>query len=217
MSWFGVGFSAFNTISGALGARSAAKAQEKFQRKQAEYNYKQGVKSSRIQGMHLDTNIVRSRIETQDALVTIEGQAAEAEAMARVQGAAAGQVGGSYETVLNSFARKTNKAESNVTQQLIASLVDDKLTREQVGIQATNGQSVVQGGSTPSMFGAILGGLGNFFSQTQGLSFGNLFGGSGGGNGMTASESNNASTYAPNFTNTSTGYSRISGSSSFTE
>lgn len=215
MAWIGVGISAVSAIDGAVGQYQAGKANAAFSKKQAAYNDKQNLKSARIQGVQLDTNLVRSRVEALDAINSIESNANEAEAMARVQGAAAGNLGGSFDTVLNSFARKKNKAESNVIETLVSSLVTDKLQRQQVGIMATQGQSVVNG-SSPSLFGAIAGGVGNFFSMTKGLSFGNAFSSSSGGNGYTASEMNNASTYAPNFTNSDVGYSRLGSVSDFT-
>lgn len=215
MSWIATGFSAVMAVDGAMQGYQSGKANAAFNKKQAAYNDKQNLKSSRIQGVQLDTNIVRSRVEAFEASEAVSSQGAEAEALARVQGAAAGNIGGTYDTVINSFARKQNKAQGNIIQELVAGLVGDKLQREQVGIQATNGQSVVNG-SSPSAFGTMLGGVGNFFSMTKGVDFGGLFKSSGSGTGYTASEMNNASSYAPNFTNSSTGYSRLSTVNQFT-
>jgi hypothetical protein len=156
------------TAYGAMNQYAAGSASAAYSKKQAAYNDKMNAKRAREQGIAIDTNTLRARTEATVALDAIENQSNEAQAQARVAGAAMGIGAGSYDTVLNTFAKKTNQAEGSTIQSLVSELVNNKLQRQQVADQATTGQSTgTQAG--PSAMGAILGGVANYFSSTNGL------------------------------------------------
>lgn len=170
-----VGFQAFSSLLGF----NAASENASFIRKQQAWQDKITKQSVKLQGVALDTNVVRARTEAADAMMTIETSSAEAAASARVQGAAAGVLpGGSYDTVLNSFARKENKAKSTVIQQLVSQLVTDKVQRQQLAFSATAGLNTTRT-PAPSAAGFAMTGVANFFQQTAGLDLGlgGIFGG----------------------------------------
>lgn len=178
MSW-GITSTVAATAYGAMQSHAAGSAQAAYSKKQAAYNDKMNAKRAKTQGSAIDTNTLRARTETAVALAAIENQSNEAQSQARVAGAAMGVGVGSYDTVLNTFAKKTNQAEGSTMQSLVAELVNNKLQRQDVADQATAGQSTgTQRG--PSALGSIVGGIANYFSSTQGLqqAFG---GGSSGG------------------------------------
>ncbi len=167
MCW-ALGLSIASAAYGAMNQYAAGSAQAAYSKKQAAYNDKMNAKRAKMQGVAIDTNTLRARTEATVALQGIDNQGNEAAAMARVQGAALGIGKGSYDTVLNTFAKKQNQAEGNVIQSLVSELVSNKLQREEVALAATAGQS----SSTqraPSAFGAILNGAANYFSSTYGL------------------------------------------------
>ena len=174
MSW-AITATVATTAYGAMNQYAAGAAQGAYSRKQAAYNDKMNAQRARNQGIAIDTNTLRARTEATVALDGIENQSNEAQAQARVAGAAIGAGAGSYDTVLNTFAKKTNQAEGSTIQALVSELVNNKLSRQQVADQATAGQST-QTNSGPSAFGAILGGVANYFSSTNGLA--QAFGGS---------------------------------------
>lgn len=124
---------------------SAAKAAVSFNKKQARWNDTNTLRNVRAQAEVLDMNIVRARDETTDVLRATSGAAAEAKALARVQGAAAGiNAGGSYSTILNSFSRKENEQSANIMEGLIANLTNSAVQRVQQAFQATTQMSTTQ-------------------------------------------------------------------------
>lgn len=161
------------TAYGAMNQYAAGSAQAAYSKEQAAYNDKQNAKRAKTQGIALDTNILRARTEATATLEGIENQANEAQAQARVAGAAMGIGKGSYDTVLHTFAKKQNQAESSTLQNLVAELVSSKLQRQDIADSATAGMSTgTQRG--PSAFGAILSGAANYFTSSYGLQ--NAFG-----------------------------------------
>lgn len=174
-------FSIGSTALGIIGSHNAASASAKYQRAQQAWNDKQNLKRARVQGMALDTNMVRARTETAVALQGIQSSEKEAVANSRVAAAAANMGAGSYDTLLNTFARKSNQAEGNTIQQLVAELVQDQISRQDIAVQATAGMSsnVPRG---PSVLASVLNGATDYFKSTYGLKGAFDFGGSSGGN-----------------------------------
>lgn len=156
------------TAFSAISAHGQASAQAAYSKKQAAYNDKQNAKRAKLKGIQLDTNVVRARTETTAALEGIQSSANEAAANARVATAALGVGAGSYDTVLNSIARREGQAEAGTMQQLVAELVGSQYERENIGLEATAGMSTSTP-EKPSAFGAILGGVSNYFQSTYGL------------------------------------------------
>lgn len=164
MIWASLGMAALGAISSYNQQAGAAS----FSKAQTRWNNMMNLRRARQQGMALDTNLVRARTEATVALQAIDNSSKEAAAQAKVAQAAAGLGKGSADTILNSFAKKANQAEGNTMQQLVAELVTNKMQRDEVGIAATAGQSV-DTAARPSAFGAIAGGVANYFTQTYGL------------------------------------------------
>lgn len=171
---------AFTVASTALGMMSSynqGAASAKYQRKQAAWNDKQNLKRARSQGSALDTNIVRARTEVAATMGAIENSEKEAVAQARVAAAAGNMGAGSYDTVLNTFAKKRNQAEGNTVQMLVAELVQDKLKRNDIAIQATSSMSTGTA-EAPSLLGTLALGAADYFQATYGLKGSGGFGGS---------------------------------------
>lgn len=157
---------------------SADKAVVSYNKKQARWNDRNNQLNVSMTSTVLDTNILRARTEATDALTSLQVQQAEASAYARVQQGAAGVLGGgSYDTILNSFARKANEQGSNILEQLTSALVGDKLQRAQAAFQATTQMNTTKF-NNPSAAGYAAGAAVNFFSSTYGVDWG---GGSGSG------------------------------------
>lgn len=133
-----------------------AKAAASTNRKAAAWNDKNNLTNVRLQGVVLDTNMVRMQTEAADASRIMAGQGAEAKAMARVSAAAMGTSAqyGSYSTVLNSFARKENQGQANILETLYSGLANTALARVQQAFQATTQQNTTQY-NDPSTLGAF--------------------------------------------------------------
>jgi hypothetical protein len=173
MSW-AITATVASTAYGAIQANGQASASASFSKAQSRYNDAQNAKRARVQGVAVDTNTLRARTEATATLQGITSSANEAAAQSQVAGAALNIGAGTYDTVLNTFAKKTNQAESSTMMQLVSELVGNKLQREDIAVQATAGQSVDTSKGAPSAFGAILSGVGSYFTQTNGLK--NAFG-----------------------------------------
>lgn len=189
----------------------AASAATKAGRQQAAWNDRNNRKSLAMTSTVIDTNVLRARTEATDQIQEISRNVAEASAYARVQAAATGIVqgsGGSYDTVLNSFARKGNEQTSNVLETLTANLVEAKLSRMQAALQATSQQSTTRYNS-PSAAGYAIAGAENFFTSTYGL-----WGSSSGGGSQTPAPQPVSSMVSPFGL---PGMSRMGGSQLFTQ
>lgn len=174
------------TAYGAMSQASQQAGQAAYSRKQAAYNDKMNAQRAKTQGIAVDTNTLRAKTEYTTALDGVENQAHEAAAQARVAGAALNVGAGSYDTVLNTFAKKTNQAEGGMLQNLVAELVGNKNQRQDIADSATAGMSTgTQRG--PSAMGTILGGVANYFSSVNGLK--QAFGGSGNSSSSVSSAS----------------------------
>lgn len=165
-----------STALGAINSYGQASASAAYTKKQAKWNDKMNAQRAKIQGIAVDTNVLRARTEATAALEGIQSSANEAVSQARVAAAANNVGAGSYDTVLNSFARKENQAEGNTISQLVAELVGAKLQREQIAMAATAGQSV-DTSAKPSAFGYAASAAADYFKSTYGLKNAFSFGG----------------------------------------
>lgn len=200
---WGLVISAASAALGAMQQHAAGSAQAAYSKKQAAYNDKMNLKRARTAGVAIDTNTLRARTEAAITLQGIDNQANEAKAMARVQGATLGIGTGSYDTVLNTFAKKQNQAEGATMMGLVSELVANKLQREDVAVQATAGMSTSTQ-RAPSAFGSILNGAANYFSSTYGLS--NAFGSWGSSSDSAGSQSVSNFAFTGQGSSTSAGF-----------